>query len=77
MNWLVVLCLMRMEKRMVFIIKEITKEEINILIDRKIISNSSKGFTDKRGHIIGFYRTRNKRYIEDKYVNLAQKFLKV
>ena len=46
---------------------------MKLLENRKIIFNSSGGFVDKFGNIIGFYRTRNKRYIEDKYVDIAKK----
>lgn len=54
--------------------KEITKEEMEVLVDKKIIKNTSKGFTDKFGNEVGFYRTRNKRYIEDKFADMAKKF---
>lgn len=46
---------------------------MELLVNRKFIFNTTKGFVDKRGNIIGFYRTRNKRYIEDKYVDIARK----
>ena len=48
---------------------------MNVLVDKNILVNSSRGYTDKRGNSVGFYKTRNKRYIEDKYVNLAKKFI--
>lgn len=53
--------------------KEIKKEEMELLESRQIIHNSDKGFVDRSRNVIGFYRTRNKRYIEDKYVNIAKK----
>lgn len=53
--------------------KEIKKEEMELLEKRKIVRNSSKGYVDKFGNVIGFYRTRNKRYIEDKYVDIARR----
>ena len=53
--------------------KEIKKEDVELLEKRKIIRNSIKGYVDKSGNIIGFYRTRNKRYIEDKYVDIAKR----
>lgn len=53
--------------------KEIKREEVELLISKKIIKNTTKGFVDKHGNSIGFYRTRNKRYIEDKYSDLAKK----
>lgn len=56
--------------------KEIKKEAVELLEKRKIIRNSSRGYVDKFGNIIGFYRTRNKRYIEDKYVDIAKRLNK-
>lgn len=53
--------------------KEITKEEMELLLNKGIVRNSHHGFVDKNGFIIGFYRTRNKRYIEDKYIGIAKK----
>ena len=53
--------------------KEIKKEAIELLEKKKIIRNSNRGYVDKRGNTIGFYHTRNKRYIEDKYVDIANK----
>lgn len=53
--------------------KEIKKEEIELLQNNKIIFNSNKGFLNQAGNVIGFYKTRNKRYIEDKYANIAEK----
>lgn len=53
--------------------KQISNEEMKKLIDNKYVRNSSKGFVDKHGNIVGFYRTRNRRYIEDRYVDIAKK----
>lgn len=53
--------------------KQISKEEMKKLIDNKCIYNSAKGYVDKKGYTVGFYRTRNKRYIEDSYVDIARK----
>ena len=44
---------------------------MELLIKNEVVRNSSKGFVDKNQ--IGFYRTRNRRYIEDKYVDIAKK----
>jgi len=54
-------------------LKQISNEEMKKLIDNKYLRNGSKGFVDKRGDTVGFYRTRNKRYIEDRYVDIAKK----
>lgn len=54
-------------------LKEVTKEQMELLVKKRIVFNSSKGFIDKNNNQIGFYRTRNKRYIEDKYVDIARR----
>lgn len=53
--------------------KEVTKEQMELLIKNEVVRNSSKGFVDKNENQIGFYRTRNRRYIENKYVDIAKK----
>lgn len=55
-------------------LKEITKEQIELLIKNGVVFNSTKGFVDKNENQISFYRTRNKRYIEDKYADIAKKY---
>ena len=54
-------------------LKQITKEEMTLLLDKGIVRNSHRGIVDKNGFTVGFYRTRNRRYIEDKYVGIARK----
>ena len=56
--------------------KQIRSEEMKKLIDKNYIHNSRRGFVDKRGNVVGFYRTKNKLYIEDKYVDIANKLSK-
>ena len=56
--------------------KEIKKEAVELLEKKKIIRNSDRGYVDKFGNVVGFYRTRNKRYIEDKYVDIAKRLSK-
>lgn len=53
--------------------KLITKEEMNVLIKKGYLRNSNRGLVDRHENIVGFYRTRNKRYIEDKYADIARK----
>ena len=55
--------------------KLITKEEMNVLFEKGYLRNSNRGIVDKKENTVGFYRTRNKRYIEDKYVNIARKHM--
>ena len=54
-------------------LKQVNNEEMKKLIDNKYVCNSKKGYVDKYGNPVGFYRTKNKRYIEDKYVDIAKK----
>lgn len=56
--------------------KEIKKEDVEFLEKKKIIRNSGRDYVDKFGNVVGFYRTRNKRYIEDKYVDIAKRLSK-
>lgn len=55
------------------ILKEIRKDEIKKLIDNGILKCTENGLVDKKGELTGFYRTKHHRYIEDKYVNIAQR----
>lgn len=48
---------------------------MRVLQAKGIIKNSSNGFVNKEGVQVGFYRTRNKRYLEDIYVDIAQKLI--
>lgn len=53
--------------------KEVTKKEMETLVNNDVIRNTTKGFIGKDGNEVGFYRTRHKRYLEDKYVDIARK----
>ena len=55
--------------------KEITKEDLYVLIKHGIVRNTRKGIVDTEGDPVGFYRTRNKRYIEDRFADLAKKII--
>lgn len=52
--------------------KEIKKEEVKLLEKNGVIRNTHKGYIGTNGYSVGFYRTRNKRYIEDRYADLAK-----
>ena len=56
--------------------KEIKKDDVELLEKKNVICNSSKGYVDRFGNVVVFYRTKNKRYIEDKYVDIAKKLRK-
>lgn len=55
--------------------KEVKKQEMSVLVNNGVIKNTSQGFIDGRGYPVGFYRTRNKRYLEDRYVDMAKNLL--
>ena len=57
--------------------KEITKEGLEALVKNKYIFNSPRGYVDKRGYEVGFYRTKNKRYIEEKFADLSKELTSV
>lgn len=65
--------LIKTQKRLVFIIKPITRKEINILIENGIIHNSYNGIVDSKNNPVGYYAAKTKVYIEDKYVDIARK----
>lgn len=49
--------------------KEISKKELDALIEPGVIRNTRYGYVNKTGETIGYYRTRNgKRYVENSYV---------
>lgn len=53
--------------------KTISKQEMEKLVKNKIIHNTARGLVDKYGNPTGFYRTKTRRYIEDKYADIAKK----
>lgn len=58
------------------IIKEISKQQLDLLLSKGIIKNTKDGYVDKCGNSIGFYRTKGvagKRYVKDKFANLLIK----
>jgi len=58
-------------------LKEISKSQIESLIQNKTIRNTKRGYINcNTGYGIGFYRTKGvagKRYVEDKYVDIANR----
>jgi len=60
----------------VSIIKQITKEEMNVLLKKRILHNSSNGYVDRYGNLASYYRTCHRIYIGDKYADLARKLTK-
>ena len=59
-----------------FELKQITKQEIQKLLDAGVLRNTHRGYVNRKGNEVGYYRTTGagkKRYIEDWYANKAQK----
>ena len=59
-----------------FYIKEISKQEIQKLLDAGIIRNTHLGYVNQKGNDVGYYRTSgagHKRYIQDRYADKAKK----
>lgn len=52
--------------------KEIKSNEMKELLQNKIVKSTNRGLVNENGDIVGVYRTRNKRYIEDKYADMAK-----
>jgi len=50
----------------------ITKEQLNALIENGILKNTREGIINNDGLPAGFYKTRHKRYIEEKYLYIAK-----
>lgn len=55
-----------------FTIKTITKEEIKALLENKIVFNTKYGIVDEKGYPTGYYCTRHKAYIEDRFADMAR-----
>lgn len=55
--------------------KQIRKEEMELLFKNGILRNSNKGIVDRRGYTVTLSKTRNKTYIEDKYVDMARELI--
>jgi hypothetical protein len=56
-------------------IKYISKQDVEKLLANGIIRNTNRGYVNKDGYEVGFYRTKSsarKRYIQDEYVDLLE-----
>lgn len=63
-----------LERKVCIVIKTITKEGIQTLVDKKILKPYSGGYMNSRGYHVGYYKTRgSKRYIEDRYADEVEK----
>lgn len=52
--------------------EQITKKQMDVLIENGILKNTREGIVTPDGMPTGFYQTRNKKYIEEKYVCIAK-----
>ena len=55
-----------------FQIKEISKQDIQKLLDAGILRNTHRGYVNKKGNPVGYYRTSGaarKRWIQDWYAD--------
>lgn len=55
--------------------KAISQEEMKKLFELNYLHHSNKGIVNQNNYTVGFYRTRNKRYIEDKYADIAKNIM--
>lgn len=61
----------------VFIIKLISKDDIELLVESGILKRYSGGFANQRNYHVGYYKTcGGKRYIEDSYVDKVNQIRK-
>ena len=61
---------------MVKIIKQISKEQIEKLLKDGVIRNTHRGYVERNGEHVGYYKTcGSQRYIEDYYVDLFNKYV--
>ena len=57
------------------IIKQISKQGVEKLLEAGVIKNTKRGYVNEKGTEIGFYRTKGagrKRYIENEYVKILE-----
>ena len=56
--------------------KEITKEEFDLLIANKVLTMSGKGLVGKDGFPVSYNTTKHKRYIMDGYADMAKTLMR-
>ena len=60
-------------KRRDFDLKEIKKHNLEKLLDKEVLRNTHRGYVNKKGNPVGYHNTVNKTYMEDYYVDLADR----
>lgn len=53
--------------------KEIKKHNLEKLLDKEVLRNTHRGYINKKGNPVGYHNTVNKTYMEDYYVDLADR----
>jgi len=56
-------------------VKVISREQLAALLEHGVVKNTKDGIVNQRGNPTGYLRTRHKLYMEDSYVEAAQKIL--
>ena len=56
--------------------KEITREEMNLLFEEGILAATERGIVDNRGSLVSYTKTKHKRYIMDDYADIAHNLVR-
>ena len=56
--------------------KEITREEMDLLLKEKILTSTERGVIDKNGSLVSYTKTKHKRYIMDEYADIAHNLVR-
>ncbi len=59
-----------------FHMKEITKQEIDLLAKNGFLTVTGQGVKDKQGNSVSYTRTKHRHYIMDEYVDIAQNLMR-
>ena len=57
-------------------LKEITKEEVDLLIKKNILIMSGGGLVNKDGFPVSYTTTKHKRFIMDSYADMAKTLMR-
>ena len=56
--------------------KEITREEMDLLLKEKILTSTERGVIDKNGSLVSYTKTKHKRCIMDEYADIAHNLVR-
>lgn len=71
-----VLFLQNIKRKEVILIKEITQREIQVLKRFGKVQESNRSLVSPTGEETGYFRTKHKAFIENKYVDIARNLIK-